>query len=43
MIAHDQGNALQNGLLLDGYVTSGPDGPVYLGDDEFLTNKYGKR
>ncbi len=34
--------AYRNGLLIDGYVTTGPDGtPVYSGSDPYLKAKYG--
>ena len=40
--AHDEGTALTNGLLLDGYVTTGPDGlPHYRGSDPYLLARYG--
>lgn len=42
-MAHDKDTAYQNGLLLHGYVVSGVDGrPLYIGPDEYLTEKYGK-
>jgi hypothetical protein len=41
-VAHDQGSAFENGLLLDGYVTSGPEGPVYVGSDPYLSERYGQ-
>jgi hypothetical protein len=41
--AHDEGTALRNGLLLDGYVTTGPDGlPEYRGSDPHLRSLYGR-
>lgn len=40
MRAHDQGSAIENGLLLDGYVTTGQAGPEYVGSDEYLSTKY---
>ena len=40
-IAHDEGSAFENGLLLDGYVTSGLNGPVYVGSDPYLNERYG--
>lgn len=41
-VAHDQGNAFENGLLIDGYVTTGPFGrPTYYGSDEYLSRVYG--
>jgi hypothetical protein len=40
MRAHDQGSAIENGLLLDGYVTTGPMGPEYQGSDPYLQAKY---
>lgn len=40
-IAHDEGQAFENGLLISGYVTSGPHGPVYSGPDPYLNNLYG--
>lgn len=41
-VAHDQGSAFENGLLLDGKVTTGPLGkPVYVGSDEHLLKLYG--
>lgn len=39
-VAHDA-PATENGLLLDGYVTSTPEGPFYTGSDAYLTSKYG--
>lgn len=39
-VAHDH-PAFETGLLIDGSVTSGPDGPVYVGSDEYLTEHYG--
>jgi len=39
-IAHDQ-PAFENGLLIRGSVVSGPDGPIYTGPDEYLTEHYG--
>lgn len=39
-VAHDQGSAFENGLLLDGYVISGPEGPIYSGSDEYLSERY---
>lgn len=39
--AHDQGSAFENGLLLDGYLTTGPSGPIYTGSDPYLTQRYG--
>lgn len=39
--AHSPGGR-ESGLLLDGYVTTGPDErPLYLGPDEYLTREYG--
>ena len=41
MYAHDQEPAYEGGLMIRGYVTTGPDGhPVYVGPDEYLTCKY---
>ena len=42
-IAHDEGTAFTNGLLIRGYVfrTSTGD-PLYIGPDEYLSEKYGK-
>jgi hypothetical protein len=41
-IAHDQGYAFDNGLLIRGSVTTHPDGnPLYVGPDEYLTERYG--
>ena len=40
MMAHDQGSAFENGLLLDGSVVSGPEGPIYTGTDPYLSAKY---
>lgn len=40
MAAHDTGQAIENGLLLDGYVTTGQDGPEYQGSDPYLTSRY---
>jgi hypothetical protein len=41
--AHDQ-PAFDNGLLIRGYVVSGPDGrPVYTGPDEYLKEHYGEQ
>jgi hypothetical protein len=41
-MAHDQDNAFANGLLIAGYVITGPNGsPLYTGPDEYLTEKYG--
>ena len=39
--AHDE-PAFDNGLLIRGYVTTGPDDtPVYTGPDEYLSEHYG--
>lgn len=40
-VAHDQGSAFENGLLLDGSVVSGPEGPIYTGSDPYLQARYG--
>jgi hypothetical protein len=41
-VAHDQGSAFDNGLLIRGSVVTGPDGrPVYTGPDTYLSRKYG--
>ena len=41
-VAHDQGSAFQNGLLIAGSVITGPNGtPVYTGPDEYLSERYG--
>lgn len=38
----DGAQAYQNGLLIDGYVTTGPQGtPVYTGSDPYLLEHYG--
>lgn len=40
--AHDEGTALANGLLLDGYVTTGAHGlPLYRGSDPYLLARWG--
>lgn len=40
----DGRDAYENGLLLDGYVTTGPDGePVYHGSDPYLSDRYPRR
>jgi hypothetical protein len=38
--ASDGAAAYDGRLLIDGYVTSTPQGPVYTGSDEFLSHKY---
>jgi hypothetical protein len=38
--ASDGGDAYVRGLLIDGYVTTTPQGPVYQGSDAFLKHKY---
>jgi hypothetical protein len=44
MMAHDEGNAFANGLLLAGSVITGRHGgPVYMGPDEYLSEKYGEQ
>jgi hypothetical protein len=40
--AHDSENGIKSGLLMEGYVFTGSRGPVYIGPDEYLTEKYGK-
>ena len=40
-IAHDYGSAFENGLLIDGYVTTRNGKPFYVGSDEYLTRRYG--
>jgi hypothetical protein len=41
MRAHDQGSAFENGMLLDGYVTTGAQGtPEYRGSDPYLSAKF---
>ena len=42
MTAHDRGQAFENGLLIDGYVTTGQEGPEYSGSDPYLSAKYGQ-
>jgi len=40
-VAHDKGSAFENGLLIDGYVITGPEGsPVYYGSDPYLGRLY---
>ena len=40
--ASDGGAAYEGDLLIDGYVTTGPDGkPKYHGTDKYLRRKYG--
>lgn len=41
MVAHDQGQAFESGLLIDGYVITGRTGPTYTGTDRYLSEKYG--
>lgn len=42
-MAHDEGKAFDNGLLIRGSVTTHLDGkPLYQGPDEYLTEKYGE-
>lgn len=41
MRAHDQHQAFDNGLLISGSMTSGLNGPVYVGDDQYLLSQYG--
>ena len=42
-MAHDEGNAFANGLLIRGSVTTHLDGkPLYVGPDEYLNEKYGE-
>lgn len=38
--ASDGAAAYDGGLLIDGYVTSTPLGPVYTGTDTYLSHKY---
>lgn len=39
----DGGQAYEDGMLIDGYVMSHPDGSIeYVGTDEYLKEKYGK-
>lgn len=39
----DGARAYETGLLIDGYVTSSPDGePIYDGSDPYLLAKYGR-
>jgi hypothetical protein len=38
--AHDSGDAISGGLLLQGYVFTGRTGPVYIGPDDYLSGKY---
>ena len=41
--AHDEGNAFGRGLLIAGSVTTHLDGkPLYVGPDEYLSEKYGE-
>ena len=40
-VAHDEGQAFENGLLIDGYVTTHDGEPVYIGSDDYLTETYG--
>jgi hypothetical protein len=43
IVAHDEGSAFKNGLLIAGSVITGVDGkPRYFGPDEYLTEKYGE-
>jgi hypothetical protein len=42
-VAHDEGQAFENGLLIRGSVTTHLDGkPLYCGPDEYLTEHYGE-
>ena len=40
-VAHDEGQAFENGLLIDGYVTTTNGKPVYVGSDVYLSERYG--
>lgn len=40
-VAHDEGHAFENGLLIAGSVTTENGRPVYVGSDEYLSEKYG--
>jgi hypothetical protein len=40
--AHDNGDAIKGGLLLEGFVITHQDGrPLYVGPDDYLTKTYG--
>jgi len=39
--AHDEGTAIESGLLLDGYCISGTYRPIYTGSDPYLSAIYG--
>lgn len=42
--AHDEGHGYANGLLIRGYVITHTDGrPMYIGPDEYLSERYGAR
>lgn len=43
MRAHDQSQAFETGMLLDGSMVSGLNGPVYTGSDQYLLEMYGER
>lgn len=40
MVAHDEGQAFESGLLIDGYVTTERGRPVYRGSDSYLSERY---
>lgn len=42
-MAHDQDYAIENGLLLEGYVNWSNNYAVYTGPDEHLKERYGKQ
>lgn len=43
-VCHDTTHGSTNDLEIDGYVTTHQDGrPLYIGTDEYLTQKYGPR
>lgn len=39
-VAHDEGSAFENGLLIEGYVVSTAQGVQYSGPDPYLKEKY---